>query len=69
MEPIKLPAPREDGGMPLLKAIKERKSQKDYNPGKELSLQQISEILYLPTGLMILKLTIELLHLEWQYSH
>ena len=50
MKIIKLPAPREDGGMPLLKAIKIRKSQKDYTPGKELSLQQISEILYCAYG-------------------
>ena len=46
MERIKLPEPREDGGMSLMKVIKERKSQKDYTPIKELSLQRISEILY-----------------------
>ncbi len=33
-----------------MKVIKERKSQKDYTPIKELSLQRISEILYCVQG-------------------
>ena len=55
MEPIKLPEPRTEGGMSILKAIKERKSKKDYTPNKELSLQQISEILYCAYGYNDLK--------------
>ena len=55
MEQIKLPEPRTEGGMSILKAIKERKSQKDYTPNKELSLQQISEILYCAYGYNDLK--------------
>ena len=41
MNDIKLPEPRKDGGMSIMKAIAERKSKKDYTPNKELSLQQI----------------------------
>lgn len=47
---IKLPKPRDDGGASLMKCIKERKSAKDYTPNKDLSLQQISELLYCAYG-------------------
>ena len=47
---IKLIEPRIEGGMPLFQAIHNRKSSKSYTPNKELSLQQISEILYCAYG-------------------
>ena len=47
---IKLLEPRIEGGMPLFQAIHNRKSSKSYTPNKELSLQQISEILYCAYG-------------------
>ena len=47
---IKLLEPRIEGGMPLFQALHCRKSNKDYTPNKELSLQQISEILYCAYG-------------------
>ena len=47
---IKLLEPRKEGGMPILQAINLRKSDRQYTPGKELPLQQISEILYCAYG-------------------
>ena len=47
---IKLLEPRIEGGMPLFQALHSRKSYKNYTPSKELSLQQISEILYCAYG-------------------
>ena len=47
---IKLLEPRIEGGMPFLQALHNRKSSRDYTPNKELSLQQISEILYCAYG-------------------
>ena len=47
---IKLLEPRIEGGMPLFQALYNRKSYKNYTPNKELSLQQISEILYCAYG-------------------
>ena len=48
---IKLLEPRKEGGMPLFQAINLRKSDRQYTPGKELPLQQISEILYCAYGI------------------
>ena len=47
---IKLIEPRKEGGMPLFQALHGRKSIKSYTPNKELTLQQISEILYCAYG-------------------
>ena len=47
---IKLLEARKEGGMPLFEALKTRKSDRNYTPGKELPLQQISEILYCAYG-------------------
>ena len=47
---IKLLEPRIEGGMPLFQALHSRKSYKNYTPSKELSLQQISGILYCAYG-------------------
>ena len=47
---IKLLEPRIEGGMSFFQALHCRKSSRDYTPGKELSLQQISELLYCAYG-------------------
>ena len=47
---IKLLEPRIEGGMSFLQALHNRKSSRDYIPNKELSLQQISELLYCAYG-------------------
>ena len=52
---IKLLEPRIEGGMPLFQVLHCRKSTKAYTPNKELSLQQISEILYCAYGFSDLK--------------
>ena len=52
---IKLLEPRIEGGMSFLQALHNRKSSRDYTPNKELSLQQISEILYCAYGFNDLK--------------
>ena len=46
---VKLPAPRTEGGMPLMQALKERKSGRDYSQ-KELSLQTLSDLLWAGFG-------------------
>ena len=47
---IKLLEPRIEGGMSFLQALHNRKSSRDYTPNKELSLKQISELLYCAYG-------------------
>ena len=47
---VTLPAPKTDGGMPLMRALKERKSGRDYSP-KELSLQTLSNLLWAGFGI------------------
>ena len=46
---IVLPAPRTEGGMPLMQALKQRHSARDYSP-KELSLQTLSDLLWAGFG-------------------
>ncbi len=46
---IKLPAPDRTGGQPLMKALNERKSTRDFQD-KELSLQQLSDLLWAANG-------------------
>jgi SagB-type dehydrogenase family enzyme len=50
-EPVKiaLPAPKTAGGMPLMQALKERTSGRDYS-SKELSLQTLSDLLWAGFG-------------------
>jgi SagB-type dehydrogenase family enzyme len=50
LEPVKLPAPRSDGGKPLMQALKERKSTRAFS-SKELSLQQLSDLLWAANGI------------------
>lgn len=46
---IQLPAPRTEGGKPLMQALKERKSRRSFDP-KELSLQELSDMLWAASG-------------------
>ncbi|MFC1528649.1 SagB/ThcOx family dehydrogenase [Candidatus Latescibacterota bacterium] len=47
---IKLPSPQTNGGMPLLQALKERKSLREFSP-KELSAQVLSNMLWAAFGI------------------
>jgi SagB-type dehydrogenase family enzyme len=47
---IKLPAPRREGGKPLMQALKERASSREYS-GKDLSLQTLSDLLWAGFGI------------------
>jgi nitroreductase len=49
LEAIRLPAPRTDGGKPLMQALKERKSARDFSP-KELPPQVLSDMLWAACG-------------------
>jgi SagB-type dehydrogenase family enzyme len=46
---VTLPAPKTEGGMPLMQALKERKSGRDYSQ-KELTLQTLSDLLWAGFG-------------------
>ena len=48
-ETVALPAPAKTGGMPLMQALAERKTVRDYKPG-ELDAATLSEILYSANG-------------------
>ena len=48
-ESVALPAPAKNGGMPLMQALAERKTIRDYKPG-ELDAATLSEILYAANG-------------------
>ena len=48
-ESVALPAPAKTGGMPLMQALAERKTVRDYKPG-ELDAETLSEILYAANG-------------------
>lgn len=50
LKPISLPAPRTEGGMPLMQALKERRSMRDYSP-KELPLNILSDMLWAARGI------------------
>ena len=47
---IKLPAPRTEGGMPLMQALKERKSGREFS-SKKLSQQTLSNLLWAAWGI------------------
>jgi nitroreductase len=49
-KPVKLPVPQTEGGKPLMQALKERKSSREFSP-KELSLQVISDLLWAANGI------------------
>lgn len=46
---IQLPAPKTDGGMPLMQALKERKTSREFSP-KPLSLETLSNLLWAADG-------------------
>jgi SagB-type dehydrogenase family enzyme len=50
LKPIKLPEPKMQGGMPLMQALKERKSEREFNP-RELPLEVISDMLWAASGI------------------
>ncbi|MFA5100286.1 MAG: SagB/ThcOx family dehydrogenase [Candidatus Omnitrophota bacterium] len=47
---VTLPAPKTEGGMPLMQALKQRHSARDYSQ-KELSLQTLSDLLWAGFGI------------------
>ena len=50
-EVIKLPAPQTEGGMPLMQALKLRRSTRgNFGPGTKLSMQQLSNLLWAANG-------------------
>ena len=46
---IKLPAPRKEGGKPLMQALNDRQTYRDFS-GKELSEQQLADLLWAANG-------------------
>ncbi len=50
IEPIRLPAPQTEGGKPLMQALKERKSLREFS-AKELPLQMLSDMLWAACGI------------------
>ncbi len=47
---IELPQPQKSGGMPLMEALANRQSTREFDPSKELSLQQLSDLLWAACG-------------------
>ncbi|MDD5020401.1 MAG: SagB/ThcOx family dehydrogenase, partial [Candidatus Omnitrophica bacterium] len=47
---IELPPPQTDGGMPLMRALKQRQSRREFSD-KELSLQDLSNLLWAAFGI------------------
>jgi nitroreductase len=47
---IQLPSPLMEGGKPLLQCLKQRQSTRDYDPGKKLPLQVLSNLLWAADG-------------------
>jgi len=49
LQPVDLPAPQTDGGMPLMQALKERKSSREFTATK-LAPQMLSDLLWAADG-------------------
>jgi SagB-type dehydrogenase family enzyme len=49
-KPLNLPAPQTDGGKPLMQALKERKTQREFST-RDLSLQTLSDLLWAACGI------------------
>ncbi|NLI78405.1 MAG: SagB/ThcOx family dehydrogenase [Candidatus Riflebacteria bacterium] len=47
---VVLPPPRQEGGKPLLQALRERKSEREFSP-EPLPLQQLSDLLWAAAGI------------------
>jgi len=50
VKPIKLPEPKMQGGMPLMQALKERKSTREFS-AKDLSLEVLADMLWAAAGI------------------
>ena len=50
LKPIKLPAPQTEGGKPLMQALKERKTSREFSP-RELPPQVLSNLLWAAFGI------------------
>ena len=50
LKPIKLPEPKMQGGMPLMQALKERKSMREFS-SRELPIEVISDMLWAAAGI------------------
>ena len=51
LETIELPAPQKSGGMSLMEALDNRQSQRSYNNNRELTQQQMSNMLWAAYGI------------------
>ena len=47
---ISLPQPQREGGMPLMEALSKRKSTREFDSNRKLSLQQLSDLLWAACG-------------------
>ncbi|MFA5168773.1 MAG: hypothetical protein WC530_09620 [Candidatus Omnitrophota bacterium] len=50
LKPANLPAPQANGGKPLMQALADRKSAREFSP-EELSLQTLSDLLWAANGI------------------
>ena len=50
LKPVKLPEPKMQGGMPLMQALKERKSTREFS-SRELPVEVISDMLWAASGI------------------
>ncbi len=48
---IELPSPQKSGGLPINQTLAERHSEREFNPGKTISLQTISDLLWAACGI------------------
>jgi len=48
---IKLPAPQKTGGMPLMEALAKRSTARSFDPARDLTPQQISNLLWAANGI------------------
>lgn len=48
---IVLPAARRTGGMPIMEAFAARRSSRDFDPGRELDMQTLSDLLWAAWGI------------------
>jgi len=51
LQPVVLPPPQMDKGRPLMQVLKDRQSCRDINPDKQLSLQELSNLLWAGCGI------------------
>jgi Nitroreductase family len=51
LQPIPLPAPQTDGGMPLMQALNNRKTTRTFAADQPLSMQQLSNLLWAGFGI------------------